>query len=148
MTTTARIALLLRLALGAVFLYASWDKLLNPADFAAIVRDHRIVPDWSSNLVAIYLPWLEAVLGLLLVAGTWREGGLFLANLLLPVFWVMLFYNYIRGIDVGCGCFSTTPGEPGNMEWYLLRDGLLVLLGLAAALAEWRRSIANGRAAS
>ncbi|ADU61530.1 MULTISPECIES: MauE/DoxX family redox-associated membrane protein [Pseudodesulfovibrio] len=143
MTPLAPVALILRLALGAVFLYASWDKLLNPADFAAIVRDYRMVPDWSSNVVAVWLPWLEAVLGLLLLAGVWRWGSLLLANLLLPAFWGMLFFNYLRGIDVGCGCFSTTPGESGDMEWFLLRDGLLVLLGLAAALAQWKQRAAS-----
>jgi len=122
----------LRMLVAGIFLYASYDKILHPADFAAIIKDYRILPDILVNPAAIVLPWLELILGLLLAAGKWLEGALFLVNALLLVFWTALVVNAFRGIDVGCGCFSTAREGGGDMMWYLFRDGVFVLLGLAA----------------
>lgn len=129
----------LRVVLSGIFIYASWDKILHPQDFAAVVRDYRILPDILVNIPAIILPWLELMLGVLLLAGRLREGTLLLVNALLITFWITLVVNYFRGIDVGCGCFSTTREESSPMLWYIFRDGLFVALGLGAAWAYWAR---------
>jgi len=122
-----------RVALAGIFIYASWDKILHPKDFSAVVRDYRILPDILVNIPAIILPWLELMLGVLLLAGRLREGTLLLVNALLITFWITLVVNYFRGIDVGCGCFSTTREESSPMLWYIFRDGLFVILALGAA---------------
>ncbi|MGE4421983.1 MAG: MauE/DoxX family redox-associated membrane protein [Pseudodesulfovibrio sp.] len=124
----------LRFLLAAIFIYASIDKILHPADFAAIVKDYKVLPDSLINLTAIILPWLELVLGVLLVLGRWQEGTLLLVNLLLVVFWATLVFNYFRGVDVGCGCFSTQTTESSNMVWYMVRDGFFVLVGGTTAI--------------
>lgn len=139
----------LRLVLGGVFIFASVDKLLHPADFAEIVRAYRILPAILVNPTAIVLPTLELVLGALLVANRWADGALLLADLLLVVFWSALAFNYARGLSVHCGCFSTKAVAESDMGWYLIRDGGFVLMGLAAMylhLREARRRPAPDRA--
>lgn len=126
--------LVLRLFLAGVFLYASLDKIARPGEFADLIRDYRIVPGDAVPFMAVVLPWLEAVLGVFLILGAWRPGTLFLVNALLVAFWLALASAWARGIDVDCGCFSTARGQGGDMAWYLVRDGLFVLAGLAA----WR----------
>jgi len=69
----------------------------------------------------------------------------FLVNLLLVTFWTTLVVNYFRGIDVGCGCFSTTPDQVANMLWYIVRDGFFVLLGLAAVLVARKLAAFSGK---
>ncbi len=128
------LSVILRLALAVIFIYASIDKILHPADFAAIVKDYKVLPDGLINLTAIILPWLELVLGVLLVLGRWQEGTLLLANLLLVVFWSTLVFNYFHGVDISCGCFSTQASESSNMVWYMVRDGCFVLVGGATAI--------------
>lgn len=123
----------LRVALATIFIYASWDKILHPQAFAAVVKDYRILPDILVNIPAIILPWLELMLGVLLLVGRLREGTLLLVNALLIIFWITLVVNYFRGIDVGCGCFSTTREASSPMLWYIFRDGTFVALGLGAA---------------
>lgn len=125
------VAAALRVLVAGVFLYASHDKILHPADFASIIKDYRLLPDVLVNPAAIILPWLELILGGLLLAGKWLEGALFLVNALLILFWAALVANVFRGIDIGCGCFSTSKDSGGNMMWYIFRDGFFVLLGLA-----------------
>jgi uncharacterized membrane protein YphA (DoxX/SURF4 family) len=135
----------LRLALGLLFLYASLDKIAHPQDFAVVIRDYRILPPALSNLPAILFPWLELFVGIALIIGVWKDGALLLANLLLLVFWSILIFNYARGLDISCGCFSSkSEAHGGSMLWYVLRDGLFVALGLAAACAAWLRSTRSG----
>ena len=46
----SKIFILMRLALGAVFLYASYDKILHPAAFAKAVYNYQILPDEAISL--------------------------------------------------------------------------------------------------
>ena len=121
-----------RLLLGAIFILASVDKTLHPAAFANIIYNYQIVPDEAVNLTAIMLPWIELLLGLLLMLGLWIPGAVVLSNLLLLTFFGAILFNVARGLDINCGCFSTT-GEVASgapMGWYLLRDGIFLLLAL------------------
>lgn len=129
------VAWLLRMVVGCVLIYASADKIIHPQDFAAIVTDYRLLPLALVNPVAIWLPWFELTLGVCLFTGFWRQGALFLATALLAAFWLALIVNYFRGINVGCGCFTSTPGEGGEaapMLWYIGRDAVLLALPLLA----------------
>ncbi|QJT07823.1 MauE/DoxX family redox-associated membrane protein [Oceanidesulfovibrio marinus] len=123
----------LTVILAGIFLAACWDKILHPDQFAQIIRAYRLVPDVLVNPAAVWLPWLELTLGILLLLNRWASGALLLANLLFLVFLAALAVNAVRGIDVNCGCFVTTP-EAGaeSMAWYLTRDTGFLVLGLAA----------------
>ena len=135
----------LRFALALVLLYASADKLLHPQDFANLVAGYHALPDMLVNPVAVWLPWLELLLGLCLISGFWCEGATVLTAGLFAVFWVLLIVSAARGIDVACGCFSTRPADPGAeptpMLFYIGRDA--ALLGLAIFMAWVRLSVAR-----
>jgi uncharacterized membrane protein YphA (DoxX/SURF4 family) len=115
--------------LGAIFIVASADKIYNPGGFAQAVYNYQILPDALINLTAIILPWLELILGIFLIVGFWLPGAVTLANGLLVVFFGSLVFNVARGLDVHCGCFSTsTDGDP-TTAWYLIRDSVFLLMG-------------------
>ena len=136
--------LLLRVILGAFFVYASIDKIASPAAFAKIVYQWQVVGPMPSNLVAVMLPWIELVAGLLLVAGVWRREAAAVIGLLLIVFLVAAASVMARGIDVeNCGCVSVAKAESTSswlpawtkgVGWFLVSRNL-VLLGLALAIA-------------
>jgi uncharacterized membrane protein YphA (DoxX/SURF4 family) len=125
-------ATITRLLLGALFVAASWDKLLHPAEFASIIRDYRLLPEPVVPALAVLLPWIELVVGGLLLVGYLPLGALFLANSMLAVFWTALVVTALRGIDIDCGCFSVSAESQWSMGWYILRDGMFVLLGASA----------------
>jgi len=112
----------LRLLLGAVFLYAGYDKILHPQNFAQAVYNYQILPDAAVNLTALILPWLEMLLGICLVAGFWLPGATVLTTGLLAVFVGALVFNQSRGLDIGCGCFSTDTTEGPADLWTVARD--------------------------
>jgi uncharacterized membrane protein YphA (DoxX/SURF4 family) len=120
---------LARLILGGVFIFASLDKLIHPLAFAESLSDYQILPDGFINLTAIILPWLELILGSLLALGLWLPGAIVLLDLLLVAFFGALVFNLLRGLNVDCGCFSSSPtGNPSTL-WYLIRDIGFLLLG-------------------
>lgn len=123
--------LLTRLALGGVFIAASIDKIIHPGQFAKIIQNYQILPDYLISMAAIVLPWLEALLGLFIIAGVWLPGAVVLADFLLAAFFSALIFNIARGIDVHCGCFSTEVTGAPHTSWYVIRDSLFLLLGLA-----------------
>ena len=124
----------LALALGGVFLYASYDKILQPAEFAKIVYHYQVIgpsdtlPPRVPNLLAVTLPWVEALLGVCLIVGLWRREAATLSAALLLVFVVAVSSALLRGIDIqNCGCFSVS--AEGR------RAGLQLILGDLALLA-------------
>ncbi|MBP8645363.1 MAG: DoxX family membrane protein [Syntrophobacteraceae bacterium] len=136
-----------RISLGIVFLLASVDKILHPEEFAAIVHNYRIVPAKLVNLPAIILPWIEFLLGLLLIIGWWMPGAVLLSCTLLTVFLGILGFNAARGLDVQCGCFSTSPESASHNLWYIVRDVGFWLMALYLALQVFlkRRTGIGGR---
>lgn len=122
----------LRIFLGAVFLYASYEKILRPDAFALAVYNYRILPDAAVNLVALGMPWFELLLGLCLVFGLWLPGATVAGTALLMFFFGALVFNQIRGIDIHCGCFSAGIKEGPADVWTVVRD--LVFFAMAVYL--------------
>ncbi len=121
-----------RIVLGGAFVLASAHKILHPGAFAEIIYNYQILPDPLINLTAIILPWLELLLGLCLLVGIWLPGATLLGAFLLIVFEGSLVFNLARGLNVYCGCFSTTSAVSPDvsMGWYILRDGIFLVLAL------------------
>jgi len=124
------LSIALRVFLGIVFIWASKDKILDPAGFAIIIQNYRILPAWAVNPAALILPWIEILSGLFLLTGWFVRGSLLIINFLLLVFTVAFIINIQKGIDISCGCFSLTPETAKSMYYYLFRDLLLLCAGL------------------
>jgi uncharacterized membrane protein YphA (DoxX/SURF4 family) len=148
-----RVHLTLRLLLGGLFVWASLDKIANPAAFARIVYQWQIGGPVASNLVAVTLPWVELTAGALLVAGVWKRASALVLALLLVVFLGAAGAVLARGIDVeNCGCTSVLHAETASswppawtrgVGWFLVTRNVL-LLGAAILLAtEARRGAAS-----
>ena len=128
--------LLARLALGAVFLYAAYTKLRQPAMlFALSIDSYRLLPEWAVVAVARTLPWLELALGLLLVSGYGLRYVAAAASALLLLFFGVMLRSYFQGLGIDCGCFGI--GEALGVRT-LVRDGFLVLSSLALTVAAFR----------
>jgi uncharacterized membrane protein YphA (DoxX/SURF4 family) len=121
--------LISRLILGGVFVYASFDKILHPHEFAEVVYNYQILPDALVNFTAILLPWLELSAGVFLILGLFLRGALFTCNVLLAVFLVAIAFNLARGLDIDCG----------DMILYLLRDAFFLAMGLSVFFYVLRR---------
>lgn len=126
-----------RVALGAVFVYAAYTKLRQPwMLFAFSVNSYQMLPEWAVTVAARTVPWLELVLGLLLIVGYGLQYVAAAASALFLVFFGVMLRAHFKGLGIDCGCFGI--GEALSVRT-LVRDGLLVLLSLALTVAAFLR---------
>jgi uncharacterized membrane protein YphA (DoxX/SURF4 family) len=121
---------LLRVALGAVFIVASVDKIRNPEAFATSIANYRLLPYTVINGIAIVLPWLEIVTGTVLVLGIWIRASTIIVWSLLFAFSVAISQALFRGLDISCGCFSTNPSAERMSLWTLIWDVIWFCWGI------------------
>tara|TARA_Y100000588_G_C13997394_1_gene814113 strand:+ start:496 stop:945 length:450 start_codon:yes stop_codon:yes gene_type:complete len=96
--------LLIRCLLGLVFVYASYDKILDPGKFARDIANYHIVPFGLENSIAIILPWLELLIGAGIILGIFLDGSVVLSGSFLILFIFMIFQAMMRGFNIECGC--------------------------------------------
>ena len=125
------VALMLRVALGALFLWTGWEKTKDPNGFLFSIRSFHILPDPYAAWVAMGLPWLEILAGAALVAGLLVEGGLAVIAGMLGVFLWAIIYSWQRGLDINCGCFG---GDAATSDYHELIRRDVVLLAVTLGL--------------
>ncbi|TNF37756.1 MAG: DoxX family membrane protein [Deltaproteobacteria bacterium] len=149
----AWLGLAARVYLGVVFLMACVHKIAHPEVFALDIAAYDFLPTELVNGFAIILPWVELVVGVMVVVGFRARAATLLMLLMLVSFIIPLAVALARGLDLSCGCFAPGVGEADPISgWTLVRDGswlalcLYVLfldrvpLGLDALLARRRRA--------
>jgi len=130
------LAFLLRIALGAIFVYAAWSKLKDPwALFAMAIDSYQALPTWAVEWLARTLPWIELLIGALLIVGRWMRISTAATSLLLLVFFSLMVRAQVKGIEINCGCFG--PGEA--ISWKtLVRDGAMLAASLLLTRITWQ----------
>ena len=97
----------LRWLLGALMLWAAVSKLAQPTEFLGSIYAYDLpLPRTLQQLVAVVLPWLELLCGLLLIANQWSETALATLIGLLAVFVLATGQAWARGLEISCGCFN------------------------------------------
>jgi len=123
---------LLRIALGGIFVYSSLDKIQNPHLFGAAIRGYELLPLQFSNLFAIFVAWGELAAGAFLLLGLRTRSAAGAIFLLLAMFTIAIITTLIRGIVIDCGCFSN---EGGSTTTYpLVIRNLFLMAGAAIVM--------------
>ena len=125
-----RLNLILRLALGGIFVYAGVEKIIDPAGFAKSIGNYQILPHEWINLLAITLPWMETLAGGLLIVGLWRRANALVMAGMLVVFLFAISSAMHRGLNINCGCTNTRGGA--KVGWTKLAEDASLL-----AMATW-----------
>jgi uncharacterized membrane protein YphA (DoxX/SURF4 family) len=133
--TNSWLGVVSRIVLGGVFIYASLDKIMHPEQFARIIFNYHLVPADFINLAAIALPWVELGAGVLLIAGIWPRASATVLTALVVLFIVALSINWFRGVNLECGCFTVSTDAKSAIGELILRDILLLVVGIQAMMA-------------
>jgi uncharacterized membrane protein YphA (DoxX/SURF4 family) len=135
----------LRLVLGAVFLVAGALKVTDLAGSVRAVSAYQLMPYEAAEAAGAVLPFLEVVVGILLVSGLATRFAAAVSALLLAAFTVGIVSAWARGLSIDCGCFggggALAAGQTPQYGWELTRDA--VLLAAAAVLVVWPRTAAS-----
>jgi putative oxidoreductase len=119
-----------RWILGLIFIYASFHKIIAPDEFAKLVYGYGLFPNELINLIAIILPFIELLTGLLLISGKLIRSATIMIIVLLILFIVLISINLVRGYEFDCGCFAANDFFSSKTPWKTLtRDVVLLLLG-------------------
>lgn len=124
------------LAIGAIFIYASVDKVLHPDLFADAVHEYDMLPLFAVNAFALAMPWVELVVGVALIIGVWRRAAGLLTATLSVAFMVAIAQAEIRGLRIECGCFSVSGMSATEASWGLFARDAALLLG---SVLLWRK---------
>lgn len=128
-----------RLVVAGVLIYAGWQKIWIPLEFARLVREYHIIPEGLLNLVAVILPWLELVCGCCCITGFGLKGTAFLLSALNSIFVIAILYRAWRmmestgvaffDLSFDCGCGFGVVYIPTKIleNLLLVSAGLLVL---------------------
>jgi uncharacterized membrane protein YphA (DoxX/SURF4 family) len=119
-----------RLVLGALFLWAAATKVPDMAAFAESVANYRLLPAALVPAASAAVIGVEVAAGVLLLTGRLARGAALAAAALLSVFTLGLAQALLRGIDLRCGCFG---GAESATWWTVLRD--VVMLAGAVLVA-------------
>lgn len=123
------VTVVVRVALGAVFLFSCAGKIADPAAFAAIVTNYQLLSPPLVSMTAVVFPWIEAVCGLALVFGRLEKGAALLISLMMVFLTGLILYNGYRGLNIACGCFSLAANEPSNIAVNTLRNLVILAAG-------------------
>ncbi len=138
-----------RILLAALFLVAAPAKLLDPKAFAIAIDNYHFLPRMLVNLWAVGLPWVEVVVGVILLTGPnfaqpfdrLTEAAAFLSALMYLSFVIALGSALVRGLDINCGCFA--PQGTDVINWtYLVRDSALLIASLVVFF--FHRTLGDG----
>ena len=121
----------LSILLGAVFLYAGALKVHDPWKFADAIYAFKILPKSVITLLALTLPMLEILTGLLLITGWKRRLGALCVLLMTTVFAAAIISALARGLIINCSCFGEI-GVPTRVKlWTALgRDVILFIVAV------------------
>lgn len=117
----------LRLAIGITFVYAAVDKIIHPDQFARIIYNYHLAPGQLINIFALFLPWVELITGVFVIVGYWEKAATVMIGGMLVMFIFALSMALVKGVNIECGCFSTTSKAKGPVKDLIFRDVLLLL---------------------
>ena len=130
------VIIILRLILGGIFIYASIDKIANPHEFAKNISHYHLVPFGLENIISIFLPWLELIIGVGPLVGFMVDGSVVLSMSLLVMFIVAISSAILRGYNIDCGCGLKEGELVGTQK--LLENSLLFISGLLILNRKYR----------
>jgi putative oxidoreductase len=127
----------LRFYIGALFVYASIHKIQEPANFAEMIAGFEVLPYWSINVVAVFLPWVELWGGVYLLLGMFVRSSALVLGMLLVAFSVATLLNVLRGSNINCGCFLENANHPIT-GWSVARDVVWLVMTTTIVVLERR----------
>jgi uncharacterized membrane protein YphA (DoxX/SURF4 family) len=125
--------LLARLILGGVLFAAGYLKVGKADESQMAVRAYEMLPIPVANLLGLFLPFVEVVIGALLILGALTRVMAALGGFTMFVFIIAIAQAWARGLNIDCGCFggggAVAPGETKYLQEILRDIGLVFLAG-------------------
>jgi uncharacterized membrane protein YphA (DoxX/SURF4 family) len=124
-----------RIIVAFIFILAGIEKISNPSAFSDSIQNYKLLHLILINILAITLPWIELIGGILLLLGILVKENSYIISVMLVVFIIAIGISLARGLNIDCGCFGTSLGtqigllKVGENIILLLMSFLLIKFG-------------------
>ncbi|GER90767.1 hypothetical protein KDW_49290 [Dictyobacter vulcani] len=120
-----------RWLIACIFLVFTLRKLPNRPAFVFVVMAYRVLPRRWAVFYGLFLPWLELIIGIMLVLGILPRISALLSALLFCSFLIAIGLNMARRrVDLDCGCAGTKSQEKIGAKIMLRNLGLLIMAAI------------------
>lgn len=123
------ILLFSRFIIAFVFIFAALEKISDPAAFSEAIVNYRIFPYYSVSMIALVVPWIELISGILLLFGISTLENSYILGSMLLFFIIIIAISMIRGLNIDCGCFGTHHAQAAGLS-KILENSIMLLLTL------------------
>jgi hypothetical protein len=90
-----------------MFIFAGATKVGNIDEFIEAINDYNMLPQQLATAYGYVLPYLEIVIGVLLVLGLFLRASATVSGLVVLSFSIAKIQAIARGLDIdSCGCFG------------------------------------------
>jgi uncharacterized membrane protein YphA (DoxX/SURF4 family) len=132
--TSPYFLLFARLCVGGVFVVSAIGKLLDKSGTEASMARYPFLPGGAGKLIANYFPFVELLVGLMLVFGVFTRLAAVAAIALFVLFTTLIVYDLTRGSNASCHCFGRLSNEKLT-PMAVVRNVALMALALLVALS-------------
>jgi uncharacterized membrane protein YphA (DoxX/SURF4 family) len=127
------VSLVLRVAVGGVFIFSGYTKIVAIDETIRSVRNYQLLPEAVVPTVGSALPVLELLLAVLLVAGIVTRISVVVTFVVSLAFFVGVAAAWARGLQIECGCFGnggyTSDPVPGYVRELVLNGCIMLACG-------------------
>ena len=135
-----------RVFVGAIFFYSGFAKLSEPLEnFQGIMSQYELLPQQIIPLTSALLPWLEFILGALLILGYAPRLTAACLMMLTLGFLALLGASELlsAGLPSSCGCFGEGGFQVSPHQMFFLDLANFLLLAKLVTLGRHALSLDN-----
>lgn len=115
-----------QLILSLIFIFSGIEKISDLNFFLVAINNYKIFPDITHNFIAVTFPWIELILGVLLLFGFYKKEISVIFSFLIFLFTLLIFVSILRGLDIYCGCFGTLSSV--KVGYYKIYENTILFL--------------------
>ncbi len=139
------LGLVLRLALGGIFLTIGALHAWDAPRFVLAFQNYDLLPPDASMVFGVYLPWVEILAALGLLARRLYLGSLAALGGMLLIFLAAIVSAWQRGLDITCGCWREGEKVATHFPQLVARDATMLAAVAVLVAIEWRRCAVNSK---
>lgn len=121
------LVLIARIVVALMFIVVGVGKIAHPEEFAREISNYQLLPILFINPLAVILPWLEVITGMMILFGIQIRANAFIVSLMLITFTTAIIIAVAKGLSINCGCYSQIAAQKVGLPKILENTGLIIL---------------------
>ncbi len=129
------VVLVARIIVALMFIIVGIGKITHPDEFAREINNYQMLPLILINPLAIFLPWLELLTGLMILLGVQIRVNAIIVAAMLVVFTTAIIIAVAKGLSINCGCYSQIAAQKVGIP-KILENTALIIFSLILVFTE------------